>query len=110
MWTTDSLWFEVAIVSIIFAIGNMIFGVFEERSPRLRKVINYIGTLVLVLALSFYFGRTVAMIVLATAFLPVIYIHGFYLPFKKGINGWTAEPKGKYYEFRGWDKDIFREK
>jgi len=22
------------------------------------------------------------------------------------INGWTGEPKSKYYEFRGWDKPI----
>jgi hypothetical protein len=26
---------------------------------------------------------------------------------KKGINGWTGEPKSKYYDFRGWDKNIF---
>src|SRR5258708_22258642 len=26
---------------------------------------------------------------------------------KKGINGWTGEPKSKYYEFRKWNKDIF---
>jgi hypothetical protein len=29
------------------------------------------------------------------------------LPKKKGINGWTGEPKSKYYDFRGWDKNIF---
>jgi hypothetical protein len=109
MWTTNSLWFEVAIVSIIFAIGNMIFGHFEERTPKLRKVVKYILMLLLIIGLSVYFSRTVAMIVLATFFLPVIYIHGIYLPKKKGINGWTGEPKGKYYELRGWDKDIFKE-
>jgi hypothetical protein len=38
MWTTDSLWFEVAVISIIFALGNMLFGHFEERTPRIRKV------------------------------------------------------------------------
>ena len=107
MWTTDSLWFEVAIVSIIFALGNMIFGVFEERTPRLRKVVKYILTLGLILVVSFYFGRNVAMILLALFFLPVLYIHGWWLPRKKGINGWTAEPKGRYYDFRKWDKNIF---
>jgi hypothetical protein len=110
MWTTDSLWFEVAIVSIIFAIGNMIFGHFEERTPKLRKVVKYLLTSLLIIGLSVYFGRTLAMIVLTSFFLPVIYIHAFYLPKKKGINGWTGEPKGKYYEFRGWNKDIFNEK
>jgi predicted Na+-dependent transporter len=109
MWTTESLWFEIAIVSIIFAIGNMIFGNFEERTPRLRKVGKYMLTLIIMIAISFYFGRAVAMITFGVFFLPVLYIHIFYLP-KKGINGWTGEPKSKYYEFRGWDKDIFKEK
>lgn len=107
MWTTDSLWFEVAVVSAIFAIGNMVLGHFEERTPKIRRVGKYLLTLFLIGGISVYFGRTVAMIVLATSFLPVIYIHLYYLPKKKGINGWTGEPKSRYYEFRKWDKNIF---
>lgn len=110
MWTTDSLWFEVAVVSSIFAVGNMTFGHFEEQTPKLRRIGKYLLTLLLITMISFYWGRTVAMIVLGAALLPVIYVHGFYLPKKKGINGWTGEPKSKYYDFRGWDKDIFKEK
>ena len=106
MWNNESLWFEVAIVTIFFLFGHIYFGHFEERSPKGRKVLKYIVTLAIMLTLSVYAGRTVAFIVLGLACLPVIYIHGFYLP-KKGINGWTGEPKGKYYEFRGWSKDIF---
>ena len=44
------------------------------------------------------------MILLGVFFLPAVYIHAYYLPKKKGINGWTGEPKEKYYELRGWDK------
>lgn len=110
MWTTDSLWFEVAVVSIIYAIGNMIFGHFEEQTPKLRRVGKYFLTLIIITAISHYLGRTVAMMVLGAAFLPVLYVHMFYLPKKKGINGWTGEPKSKFYEFRGWDKNIFKEK
>ena len=108
MWYTESLWFEIAIVSIIFAAGNILFGVFEERTPRARKLIKYLVTLGIVLLISVYAGRMVAMLFLAVFSLPVIYIHGFYLP-RKGINGWTAEPKSRYYEFRKWDKDIFKD-
>jgi ABC-type multidrug transport system permease subunit len=108
MWHTDSLWFEIAIVSIIFAAGNILFGLFEERTPRARKLIKYLVTTGIVLLISIYAGRSVAMILLALFFIPVIYIHGFYLP-RKGINGWTGEPKSKYYEFRKWDKDIFKD-
>ena len=110
MWTTTSLWFEVAIVSIIFAVGNMVFGHFEEQTPKWRRIGKFLLIQMIVIAISVYLGRTVAMTILGLSLLPIIYIHGYYLPKKKGINGLTGEPKAKYYEFRGWDKDIFREK
>jgi Na+-driven multidrug efflux pump len=110
MWSTDSLWFEIGIVSIIYAVGNMVFGHFEERTPKVRRVGKYILTIIVVCVISFYLGRTVAMCFLAAFLIPLIYIHGYYLPRKKGINGWTGQPKSKYYEFRGWDKDIFRDR
>ena len=109
MWATTSLWFEIAIVTFFFLLGNIFLGHFEERSPSWRKLAKYIATLIIILLLSVYFGRTVAMTVLGVSILPVIYVHGVLLP-RKGINGWTGEPKAKYYEFRGWDKNIFDEK
>jgi hypothetical protein len=110
MWTTGSLWFEIAIVSIIYALGNIMFGQFEEQTPKWRRVGKYILTVIIIIMLSVYLGRTVAMIVLGSFLLPFLYVHGYYLPKKKGINGWTGEPKGRYYEFRKWSKDIFKEK
>lgn len=110
MWATASLWFEVAVVSIIYALGNIIFGHFEERTPVVRRVGKYILTLVIVIAISIYFGRTIAMASLSLFVVPLIYIHAYYLPRKKGINGFTGEPKSKYYEFRKWDKNIFDQK
>ncbi|MCE3230020.1 MAG: hypothetical protein K0S32_4571 [Bacteroidetes bacterium] len=107
MWSTDSLWFEIAIVSIIFAIGNMTMGHFEEQTPKLRRVGKYILVLIIICGLSILFDRTVAMVVLSLFLVPLFYIHGYYLPKKKGINGITGEPKTKYYEFRKWNKDIF---
>jgi hypothetical protein len=109
MWNTDSLWVEVAVVSIIFALGNMLFGHFEERSPRWRKVFKYLVTLFVIISISVFFGRIYSLSLLGFMFIPVIYVHGILLP-KKGINGWTGEPKDKYYEFRGWKKDIFSTK
>ena len=110
MWATTSLWFEIAIVSIIFAVGNMLMGHFEEQTPKIRRVGKYVLILVIVCSLSMLFGRVVSMIFLSSFIVPLIYIHGYYLPKKKGINGWTGEPKAKYYDFRNWDKDIFNEK
>jgi hypothetical protein len=107
MWTTESLWFEIAIVSIIYALGNMIMGHFEEQTPKIRRVGKYLLTLLLVCGISVLFGRTVSLIVLASFIIPLLYVHAYYLPKKKGINGLTGEPKSKYYEFRKWNKDIF---
>jgi hypothetical protein len=107
MWSTQSLWFEVALVSIIYALGNILMGQFEERTPKIRRVGKYILTLIIICGISVFAGRAVAMIFLALFIIPLIYIHGYLLPKKKGINGWTGEPKSKYYEFRKWDKDIF---
>lgn len=73
MWTTESLWFEIAIVSIIYAIGNIIFGHFEEQTPKLRRVGKYILTLIIIIAISLYFGRSTAMIILGAFLIPVVY-------------------------------------
>ncbi len=108
MWTINSLWFEVAIVTNILLAGHIFLGHFEERTPKWRKLLKAIMTLLAIISVSIFFGRTIAFIVLGIAFLPVIYIHGVVLP-KKGINGWTGKPKAKYYEFRKWDKDIFND-
>jgi cbb3-type cytochrome oxidase subunit 3 len=107
MWVTDSLWFEIAIVSIIFALGNILMGHFEEQTPKVRRVGKYLLAIILICGISFLFGRFAAMGLLAFSILPILYIHMYYLPKKKGINGWTGEPKSRYYEFRKWDKDIF---
>jgi hypothetical protein len=109
MWETQSLWLEVAIVSIIYAAGNILFGHFEERTPKIRRIGKYVLTIIIICSLSYWFGRTVAFGFLSLFLVPLFYIHGYYLPKKKGINGWTGEPKSKYYDFRGWNKDIFKE-
>ncbi len=107
MWYTESLWFEIAIVSMIYAVGNMVMGHFEEQTPKIRRVGKYLLTLIFICTISVYFGRIVSMSLLASFIIPLLYIHAYYLPKKKGINGWTGEPKGRYYEFRKWDKNIF---
>ena len=107
MWNTNTLWFEISVVTIFYLFGNIYFGHFEE-SPKWRKLAKYIVTLIIIISISVFFSRTAALTVLGLSILPIIYVHGVVLP-KKGINGWTGEPKGKYYDFRGWDKNIFGE-
>ena len=103
MWNTDSLWVEVAIVTSIFAVGNILFGHFEEHRPKWKRLLKVAVTLSTVLAVSLAFGRAWALGILAIPLLAAAFIHLWWLP-KHGINGWTGEPKEKYYELIGHAK------
>ena len=97
-----NMWFEVAVVMTVFAFGNIFFGHFEEKTPKWRRVLKVFLFLAIVLALSSTLGRVWAMGFLAVMTVPVLVTHGWVLPKKHGINGWTGEPKEKYYALRGW--------
>jgi len=98
------MWFEVAMVMTIFALGNIFFGHFEERTPKWRRALKVPVFVGLILAISASLGRTWAMgFLFVAAVIPFVVIHLWWLP-KHGINGWTAEPKEKYYQLRGWDR------
>ena len=102
MWRTDTLWFDVAVVMTIFAVGSILFGRFEEHKPRSRRVLKVAGVLAVILALSATIGRLWAYGVLMLPLLAAAWVHLYWLP-KHGINGWTAEPRDKYLELvRGW--------
>jgi hypothetical protein len=98
------MWFEVAVVMTIFAVGNIFFGHFEEKTPKWRRLLKIVLFLSLTLAISATLGRAWAIgLLIITATLPVLVIHGWWLP-KHGVNGWTGEPKETYYRMRGWDR------
>ena len=97
----NTLWFEVAVVSSMFAFGNIFFGHFEENTPRWRKALKMVLFIAVVVGLSAFLGRAWAFGFLGLVLLAVAYIHAIWLP-SKGINGWTGEPKDKYYALRGW--------
>jgi hypothetical protein len=103
MWNTDSLWLEVAVVSLITAFGSIFFGHFEVHTPKWRKVLKLLFFILVTVSLSATVGRIWAFAFLGFTLLMVAFIHAIWLP-SKGINGWTAEPKDKYYELRGWKK------
>lgn len=98
--STDSLWFDVAIVTGIFAIGNILFGHFEEHKPKLRRVLKVIVVTGVIALLSYAGLRWVAYTLVGVMGLVAAYVHIVWLP-KHGINGWTGEPKDKYYELLG---------
>ncbi len=95
MWRTDTLWFDVAVVMSIFAIGSILFGRFEEHKSRGRRVLKVAIVLGAFLALSTTAGRLWAYAVLMLPLVGAAWVHLVWLP-KNGINGWTGEPRDKY--------------
>jgi hypothetical protein len=100
----DTLWFEVAVMATTIALGHILFGHFEEKTPKWRKVLKLAVAIGIAVGVSATAGREwfFALFGLGIAF--VVYVHAVLLP-RRGINGWTAEPKDKYYAFRGWTLD-----
>lgn len=97
MWRTDTFWFDVAIIMSMLAFGNILFGHFEEHRPKWRRVLKTILMLALFLTISSTLGRAWALAALVLPLVAVLWIHLVYLP-RHGVNGWTGEPKEKYYE------------
>lgn len=96
-----NLWIDVATMATLFAVGNILFGHFEERTPKWRRVLKFFLMTGLVTLISATAGRAWSIALVGTLFAVVLVIHAWWLP-KKGINGWTGEPKEKYYALRGW--------
>lgn len=95
MWSLDTRWFDVAVVMSIFAIGNVLFGHFEQHKPRARRVLKVAIVLGVTLLVAETLGRAAAYGLLAIPLVGAAYVHLVWLP-KHGINGWTGEPRDKY--------------
>ena len=65
---------------------------------RIGKIVVLCGLSVLVSATA---GRFWFFVLLAVLAAIVLLIHAWWLP-RKGINGWTGEPRERYYALRGW--------
>ena len=93
---------DVAVIAGMFAVGNILFGHFEEHTPKWRRILKLFIVTGLVALISSTAGRIWSVALIGTMLAAVGVIHGWVLPKKYGINGWTAEPKDKYYALRGW--------
>lgn len=97
------MWFEIAVMSTIFAVGNILFGHFEEQTPKWRRLLKMVLMMALAVGLSAFLGRAWFWGLLAAMVVPVLIIHAWWLP-SQGVNGWTGEPREKYYALRGWKR------
>ena len=101
MWSTHTIWFDVALVMSIFAVGNIVFGHFEEHKPKLLRVLKVAIVLGATVALSGMGLRSVAYTLLGALGVAAVYVHAWWLP-RHGVNGLTGEPKARYYELIGF--------
>lgn len=103
-WRTNTSWVDVAIAALLLMLGHRSFGRFEEHRPRWRRRTKSLLGVAAVVATTTYFGRTWTWILIAAMGIAVLVVHGWWLP-RHGVNGWTAEPRARYYELLGLDAD-----
>ncbi len=94
-------WFEVAVIFGLTAVGTILMGHWEEGTPKWRRVLKPFVLAGLSVLISATAGRAWFFGFLGLLAVAVLVIHAWWLP-RKGIHGWTAEPKEKYYSLRGW--------
>ena len=94
---------DMTAVAVLLTFGNVKFRRFNPQMPLWRRAAKVIAAVAVAGVLSHYFGRPGVIIALAIAALPVIYVHGIWLP-RHGVNGWTGEPRERYYALRGWTR------
>jgi hypothetical protein len=94
-------WFEVAVICAITTAGNIVMGHWEEQLPKWRRLSKVALLCLFSVWLSTTFGRPWFFAMLGLVSVVVTVIHAWWLP-RQGINGWTAEPREKYYALRGW--------
>ena len=97
----NTLWFEVAVMGTLIALGHIYLGHFEELTPKWRKAVMLFASIGLAVLISATLGRLWFFVLFGLAALSVLVIHAWWLP-RKGIHGWTGEPREKYYALRGW--------
>lgn len=97
----DPVLFDVGLVAVLLAAGNVAFHHFDPYlrwwGRALKSVIILAGTALI----SYYFGTNGVLIAIGIACVPLLYVHGYWLP-RHGVNGWTGEPRDVYHALRGW--------
>ena len=96
-WTPATPWFDVALVTGLFAIGSILFGRFEEHKPRWRRVLKLVLVTTIYLVVVRTAGRVWALGLLALPVLGAAWVHLVWLP-RHGVDGWTGEPRQRYLD------------
>ena len=96
-----NVWIDVAVVSMMFAVGNILFGHFEERTPKWRRILKLFVITGATALISSTVGRLWTAALVGVIIGGAAVVHAWWLP-RHGINPWTGEPKDEYDALRGW--------
>jgi hypothetical protein len=88
-------WFDVAAFSTLWVVLLLVFGHFEQHKPPWRRLGKFAVLLVLLLVVAETAGRLVAYGVLGLLLMAGASLH-FTVLSKRGINGWTGEPRDRF--------------
>jgi len=100
-WLNSPYWFELAVIFGITAVGGILLGHFEEGRPKWQRVTKVLACGAIAVLISATAGRGWFFALVGTVSVASVVIHAWWLP-RKGINGWTAEPRDRCYALRGW--------
>lgn len=95
------MWFELFLASLVIAVGSIVFGHFEERTPKWRRLLKLGMLLGVTAALAATAGRPWALGFVFGLTALGSGIH-FWWCHKHGIHPLSAQPRDKYYALRGW--------
>ena len=96
-------WIDVAAAASIFAVGNIVFGHFEQGTPKWRRLLKFAMVTGLTGLVASVGGHAWAAIFVGTLAGIGLTAH-FVILRRHGIDPWTAEPREKYYALRGWSR------
>jgi len=102
MWRTDTYWFDVAVGTSLLMLGHLYFRPFEEHKPRRRRLAKSVLGVGLVVGTTAFLGRTWTWVLIGAIRIGVLIVHRRWLR-RNGVNGWTAEPRDRYYALLGLD-------
>jgi hypothetical protein len=93
-------WFDVAVATSLFMTGHLCFGRFVEHQSRGRRAMKSLLGVSLLVVTSAWFGRGWMFAECGAIVAGVAVVHGWWLP-RRGVNGWTAEPRARYNALMG---------
>ena len=95
------MYFELFIAAGLLCLGEILFGRFEEGSPKLHRIFKMVLLFGVTALLSRYAGRAAALAWVFGGMALGLGVHAWWTR-KHDIAFWNPEPWDRYRALRGW--------